>query len=231
MIKKLLLLITLFFSIYSFSQNKIKYKKPNYKSIKKQTLNENSEFYYEKLLKKFNDKDAELSLKEKRHFYYGYRYQDAYSPNFGKDVFTDSIYTILNKEKLVQEDYKKIVELADKVLEKDIINLNVYNYQLYFLEQLNNEGDKYKLRSKQFKTLVGAILSSGSGRKLKDPFYVLLISHEYYILNMLGYEFGGTQQLIKKCDFLKVQENEDGIKGFYFDISPSLDYSNDLFKE
>jgi len=72
---KYLFYFLLIFSVQvSFSQAK-KYEKPNYKRIKKEVHKKKSDFYYDKLLKKYNHASRYLSLKEKRHLYYGFVFQ------------------------------------------------------------------------------------------------------------------------------------------------------------
>ncbi|MGN6569139.1 MAG: DUF4919 domain-containing protein, partial [Flavipsychrobacter sp.] len=64
-----------------------------------------------------------------------------------------------------------------------------------------------------------AILSSGDGQSEATALHVLEISDEYSLINMLGYEFGGTQELTQAhCDFLSLKDNPENIKGLYFDV-------------
>lgn len=74
----------------------------------------------------------------------------------------------------------------------------------------------------KIRLLTDAILSSGDGLTEESAFYVINIPQEYDILNMIGFEFGGSQSLIKTNDYLTVKENPANIKGLYFDISPRL---------
>jgi len=76
------------------------------------------------------------------------------------------------------------------------------------------------------------ILSSGDGRTEESAFHVISVSHEYDILQVLGFEFGGQQSLTTKdCDYLAVKENEYDIKGFYFNVQMLLEKEKDLFKK
>jgi len=42
------------------------------------------------------------------------------------------------------------------------------------------------------------------------------------LLDILGFQFGGSQSLIGHYDYLTVQPNEADIEGVYFDVSPCL---------
>jgi hypothetical protein len=228
MIKKQLLVITiLLVSMTVFSQN-IEFEKPDYKKIEKEISQEKSYYYYPKLLKKYITSDTTMTLKEKRYLYYGYSFQDSYSP-YGHSDFNDSLRTVLNKEKHNNEELLKIIELSDSLLVENPFDLRAINYQLYAYDKLGKKIE-FDKRINQMRIIVDAILSSGDGLKKKTAFYVIYISHEYDLLNILGFEFGGEQSLIEHYDYLKVAKNSQKIKGFYFDVSPCLNSMNDMFK-
>jgi hypothetical protein len=228
MIKKQLLVIIILLVSMTISSQNIKFKKPNYKKIKKEISKEKSDYYYPKLLKKYLTSDTTMTLKEKRYLYYGYSFQALYSP-YGYSDFKDSLKTILNKKKYNDEDLSKIIEFSDSVLVENPFDLKVINYQLYAYDKL---GQKIEFDKKinQVRIIIDALLSSGDGLKKKTAFYVIYIPHEYALLNILGFEFGGMQKLIEHYDYLTVEKNSQEIEGFYFDISPCLNSLNNMFK-
>ena len=76
-----------------------------------------------------------------------------------------------------------------------------------------------------------ALISSGNGRDKENAFYVIYPSNEYALLEILGFKFGNSQSLIDHYDYLEVAENELGIKGLYFDVTPCLNSLNMMFDE
>ncbi len=82
----------------------------------------------------------------------------------------------------------------------------------------------------QMNVIIDALLSSGDGLEKESAFYVTYISHEYDLIKILGFEFGGQQSLIDHYDYLKIEENPEDVGGFYFDISPCLNSMADMFK-
>ncbi len=91
--------------------------------------------------------------------------------------------------------------------------------------------EMFQKRLTQIKIILDAILSSGDGRSKKTAIYVIKVNHEYFVLNILGFEYGDGQMLLdNKFDYLTVNKNDQGIDGLYFDISISLEKLNDLFK-
>jgi hypothetical protein len=54
----------------------------------------------------------------------------------------------------------------------------------------------------------------------ETAFHVISAAHEYDLLRALGFGNAGGQSLtIGQYDFLKVEANDYGIEGMYFDIS------------
>lgn len=225
---KTLLVAFFLMSISVFSQD-LKFEKPNYRKIEKNIKKKKSNLFYDSLMSRYIDADTTLSMEEKRHLYYGYIYHERYSPYSHSDYY-DSLNLILQKEKQNKTELNKIKKFGDSILHENPFDLRAINLQLYALEKI---GDKKLFDKKliQFQTVIDAILSSGNGMSTKDAFYVIYISHEYDILEILGYEFGGTQSLQGHFDVLSLAENEAEIENLYFDISPSLNSLSNMFKE
>lgn len=227
--KKLLTLVLTILSFTTFSQE-IKFEKPNYNKIEKEIQKKSSSYYYEKLKEKFNASDSTMTLEEKRHLYYGFSFQKEYSSSYHNKA-NDSLINVLNKQNHLTDDFKKIITFGNQILSENPFDLRVLNYQLYAYEKMQ-EKDNYIKKLTQFSIIVDAILSSGDGTSKENAFYVINVSHEYDILNIIGFEFGGSQSLIAgQYDYLKVKENNFKIDGLYFDISPSIKSIENMFKD
>lgn len=226
--KKIFLSILVLVSIVSFSQD-LKFIKPNYDAIKKEIKDINSVYYYPKLIQKYNSGDFTMLIEEKRHLYYGFVFHDNYSTEYASKN-RDKLIEILQKKELNEIDYDQIISYGDSILKTSPFDLRILNYQNMAFEKrgINN---KMINSSAKLRIITNAILSSGDGLTQESAFCVTNISHEYDILNILGFKFGGSQSLIKKTDYLTVKENNDKIKGLYFDISPILahNFSMGLF--
>ncbi|HLO72950.1 MAG TPA: DUF4919 domain-containing protein [Flavobacterium sp.] len=227
--KKLLTIVLTILSFTTFSQE-IKFEKPNYNKIEKEIQKKSSSYYYEKLKEKFNASDSTMTLEEKRHLYYGFSFQKEYSSSYHNKA-NDSLINVLNKQNHLTDDFKKIITFGNQILSENPFDLRVLNYQLYAYEKMQ-EKDNYIKKLTQFSIIVDAILSSGDGTSKENAFYVINVSHEYDILNIIGFEFGGSQSLIAgQYDYLKVKENNFKIDGLYFDISPSIKSIENMFKD
>lgn len=223
----LLSLITLFSCLLGSAQD-WEFSSPNYKKIEKNIAKKKSNLYYENLLNRFNAFDSTMTLEEKRHLYYGFSFQDAYSP-YGDSDYKDSLDNVLGKDDHGISDLMKIVSFSDSILAENPFDLNSINFQLYALNELQQERI-FNERLNQTRIIIDAILSSGDGSSEENAFYVIEVAHEYFILDVIGFEFGGSQSLKGQCDYLTLQENELSLEGLYFNVSACMRSLNKMFK-
>jgi hypothetical protein len=221
-----IIFFALLFSLPGITQEN-KTQKPNYKKIKKAITKESSNLNYESLMARFIEGDSTMSLKEKRHLYYGYRYDSNYSPYGG--ILPDSLRSLMRKKKHSDVELLQIIAFSDTALNDNPFNLDVMSYQLYAYGELGFKS-QYSRKYTQIWTIIDALLSSGNGKSQKTAFYVLFISHEYVLLTVLDYQFGGQQSLVDHYDVLKLAKNKDGLEKLYFDVSPSLESMTGMFK-
>ncbi len=210
-----------------FSQN-FDYKKPDYEEIEKIIQEKTSEFYYPNLMNRYQKNDTTLTLDEYRVLYYGYLFHDAYTP-YGTSTYVDSLRQIFNRDSLSTDDFLTVIRFEEKILEEYPFNLRDINTLTYALFHV---GDTLKSMFNYLKLnmLIETILSTGDGETEQSAWHVISVNHEYDILNILGFDFSGMQTLTQnRCDFLKVNDNEYGIEGLYFDVSMLLKMQSKTF--
>lgn len=217
--KKKVIALLILITTSSFAQD-LDFIRPDYNAIKKQVLDTSSIYFYPKLMKKFNSADFTMTLDEKRHLYYGFVFQSDYDTEYITKSRTKFI-EIIQKKELNETDYDELIIYGDSILKKDPMDIRILNY-LNLIFEKKGLTNRMISSSAQIRIITNAILSSGTGLTEESPIYVINISHEYDILNILGFEFGGSQSLIKTNDYLTVKENIDKIKGLFFEISPRL---------
>lgn len=203
-------------------------EKPDYDKIEKAIAGNESNLYYPKLMIRYKLADSSMTIEEKRHLYYGFTFQDAYAP-YGRSDFEEKLKAVLEKKKLRDADYRDIVAFSDSVLAENPFNLAVLDNQLFAFEKLGN-GIRFNENIIRLNIVIDAMLSSGDGLSKKSAFYVIATSHEYFLLSILGFSFGGSQSLQEHYDFLALADNPDKIKGLYFDVSPCLASLRKSFK-
>lgn len=226
--KQALVVLLMLWSMLSGYAQTFYFEKPDYEAIEKVIKDKRSDFYYPKLMERYRQADSTMTLEEKRHLYYGYSFQPAYSPYNRSDV-ADSLREVLQKDEHTNADLKHIIKYAGLLLVDNPFDLRAVNYQLYALEKLGKQAE-FEGRLNQMNVIIDALLSSGDGLKKESAFYVIYTTHEYDLLNILGFEFGGQQSLIEHYDYLKVAENPSQVEGLYFDVSPCLNSLNKMFR-
>lgn len=226
--KYLNLLLLLSLSNIGFAQAPAK-EKPDYNKIETDIRNEASDLYYERLFLGYRLSDSTLSLVQKRNLYYGFIFQNGYSP-YEHSAYRDSIRSLTLRENFSETDFRTLVSFSDSILEENPFDLDALNYRLYGYAKLGNKME-FDNTLVKMRIIVDAIMSSGDGLSKESAFYVIYVSHEYSLINILGYEFGGSQSLIGHCDYLELSPGKSGVKGLYFDISPCLEHLGGLLNK
>lgn len=207
---------------------------PDFDYLKKVVNDPNSAFYHPKLLKRFIAADTTLSIEELHCLYYGSALQDNYSP-YGNDNSDDvsKALEIMDLDDPSKKQLKKALMYLDKAIEKDPMNLNLYNYRhfvdvkLYGQESAQADADAF-----HFIALVSVIYYSGDGKDYPTAFYVVSPSHEYAFLGYNGLRSKGqslNSNLGKSYDVLSIADNEYGIESLYFNIDVCFNFLSKLF--
>ncbi len=222
--KRILFLIGLIaFNLTCFAQSSLNTKAPDYDKIEKNIQNKGSNLYYPKLMERYEKGDTTLTLEEKRHLYYGYPFQSEYRPRIGNEKYSDSLRIILSKEDYSEKDLRQIIIYSDSVLKETPFSLNTLEYIVNAYKQLGDTTN-YKVYSTRIHIIIDAFSSSGNGFSEETAFYVIYTYHEYFFINMMGFSFHTNQQRVGELEYFKLDENNIGLKGLYFNISPSLNY-------
>lgn len=223
------LLVNFFILSFTLSAQENNDRGVNYPKIEENIKIADSSFYYPDLWTAFLAGDSNMSLQEKRHLYYGYVFQNSYNP-YAHSIYMDSISQFYGKGNLLKNDYRKIILYSDSILSHipfDIRSLQAKAFAYYSLDEKEKE---LKVQN-QIMMIYDAILSSGDGLAKESAFHILYISHEYDLIDFLGFKFNGEQSLVEeKYDYLLILPNEFQIEGFYFDASASFNYLLKLYK-
>ena len=223
--KKLILFIglSLIFSNIAHAQW-FEPKAPNYESIKQNISNQNSNFYYPALLDRYNLGDETLTIEEKRHLYYGNVFQPSYAPS-DTSSYNSELMAALSKQSLTDNDYVNILKYSKALLAKDPFNLRALNAELLVYAQ-KDDVDAYKKNVQKRKTILDAVVSSGDGISKETAFHVIKISHEFDLLPLMGYKFGGKDKIdkIQMISTLSLSDNKYGMEEIYFNITPVFGY-------
>ncbi len=108
--------------IVSIANAQMEFEAPDYNQIEKITQDSASDFYYPKLFKRYENLDITLTSEEMRALYYGYLFQESYSP-VQRPQSPNVLIQIPNK---TDELNKKIIEKEKDVLENHPFNLTSF---------------------------------------------------------------------------------------------------------
>lgn len=226
MFRKFLPLVLFLIGITAFAQENT-FKILDYKAIEKEIKDKSSSYYYPKLMERLVSNDTLLNQDEYRHLYFGYVFQPKYSA-FWTSPDDKKLREYYGKEKLEPTDCDEIIKLANHSLSDFPFDLRLLNFLGYVYHVKGNEELAQKTSFK-FHNIINAILSSGDGKQCETGFHVLVVSHEYVVLNVFELETK-SQSLIGKCDYLSFEKGKYKVDGVYFNIEKMLENEAKSFK-
>ncbi|WP_125720307.1 DUF4919 domain-containing protein [Flavobacterium ustbae] len=219
MLKQLIFIFVFCFGIQLNAQE-FGFTKPDYKAIEKEISDKNSKFFYPKLMERLVKNDTLLTTEEYRHLYLGYVFQPKYNA-FWTAPDDEKLRTYYNKEKLEVQDYDEIIKLANNSITEFPFDLRQLNY-LSYIYHLKGDEEAAKVTSYKFHSIMNVILSSGDGKNCETGFHVLMVDHEYILLNLFEIESKG-QSLVGDCDYLSFEKGVYKVDGIYFNIEKMLE--------
>ena len=180
--------------------------RPDLEAISKASVDENSKFYYPRLLKSFMANDTTMTPEEFQYFYYGTMFQEDYDPyrEAPNQALLQELLPIYAKKVRTRADRGKMLDYAMQVLEDNPVDLRQLTNRIYVYEQ----NRKYDLaRIWQYKL---------------NHLLLVYPQHEYDFLNLSGKTASSQRFEPPYYDFIAVSQADKKSEGFYFDISELL---------
>lgn len=187
----------------------------DYAAIEQKTSDSTSAYFFPKLFAKYLAHDSTLAIDDYHHLYYGYTFQPSYNSLARNE--SERLTALLNQEKFTPAEYQEIIQLEKNWLETSPFDLEAIYFVLWSYDQLGDQA-QVKIWDDKLGGLLDAVLGSGDGSSLETAFHVAKVDDEYFLLEVLGLRYAGEQNLIGSCDYLKIQENEYGLEGLYFNV-------------
>lgn len=262
------LLLLLIPTVCFAQKKKLKVEKPDLAKIKAETQDPNSEFYYPRLWKLYNANDTVMTPEQFRYLYFGSMYQEDYNPYRKSDYSDktdsllnlnraatqrrDSTFKAYQDQKLGAFELKRRYDKAKQHTireQQEIVRLgelalmdNPFDLQsLYMVSRLYRDmGKSMKATITDFRleNLLGAIISSGTGKTEDDAYVVVSPDHEYFLLEVLGYDVDDYEFKEPGYDYLAVHPIDASAipssktpAGFYFDVQPLIEQYTIKFPE
>ncbi len=226
MIKQIIFISILCFGITSFAQES-GYKSPDYKAIEKEISDKKSNYYYPKLMERFVSNDTLLTNEEYQHLYLGYVFQPKYNA-FWKSPDEAKLRQFYGKDSIEAKDYDEIIKLTTHSISEFPFDLRQLNF-LSYVYHLKGDDKSADIASLKFHNIMNAILSTGDGKTCETGFHVILVEHEYVMLNVFELE-STSQALVGNCDYLSFEKGKYKVDGIYFNIEKMLENESKALK-
>ncbi|MDE5790515.1 MAG: DUF4919 domain-containing protein [Muribaculaceae bacterium] len=202
---------------------KYKTEKPDLPEIQRSTLDPKSDYYYPKLMAKYERKDTTMTPDEFRHFYLGYMFQEDFDP-YRVSPYANKTDYLRSKKEHTKQEMDTIEKYANLALEDNPFDLRQMSFLVHVLKEKKKDM-RAKIWEYRLENLLGTIMSTGTGKDVENPWYVIYPMHEYDVAQLLGYEAVDVEYPRDGFDYLVVQPDETdkrrrdkSAKGFYYNV-------------
>lgn len=226
--KKILLILTLILAACTTIQARRAVKtnlgKPDLAAIQAASTDENSKYYYPKLLKLFMANDTVMNDEDFQYFYYGTLFQEDYDPyrQQGNPETMASLAPLFNKKQWSRADRKQILDFAMETLADNPVNLRQLTNRIFVYEQ-NGKYDLAKIWQNKLNHLLLVIASSGTGADAENAWIVVYPQDEYDFLNLSGITVKEAKFEEPYYDYIVVNpKTPTSPTGYYFNIQEIL---------
>ncbi|MDE6717477.1 MAG: DUF4919 domain-containing protein [Muribaculaceae bacterium] len=202
---------------------KYKTEKPDLAAIQRAVLDPSSPYYYPKLMTKYERKDTTMTPDEFRHFYLGYMFQEDFDP-YRTSPYANKTDHLRTKKSHTKQEMDTIEKYANLALEDNPFDLRQMSFLVHVLKEKKKDM-RAKIWEYRLENLLGTIMSTGTGKDVDNPWYVVYPMHEYDVAQLLGYEAVDVEYPRDGFDYLIVQPDESdtrrrdkSAKGFYYNV-------------
>lgn len=206
------------------NKRKISVEKPDLDSIKRETLNPKSKYYFPKLMAKYTRNDTTMTNDEYRMFYLGYMFQEDYDP-YRVSPYAGVTDDLRMKATHTKEEIDTVRKYAELSLKDNPFDLRQMSFLVHVLKEKHKDMSA-KIWEYRLEHLLGAIKSTGTGDSPENAWYVIYPVHEYDLIRLMGYEATDADFIEPGYDYLTVVADPETskklkgkvAKGFYFNV-------------
>lgn len=202
---------------------KIKVIKPNLDSIKSETINEKSKYYYPRLLEKFMANDTVMTNDEYRYFYYGTLFQEDYDPYRQPydQKMLEQVQPLYYKTTHTNAEKDAMMKYAQAALRDNPVDLVQLKNLIYVYEKKRKD-NLAKIWKNKLNHLLYVIFASGTGQDKDSPWLVVYPHQEFDIFNIYGIPVRAQKYEEPHYDHFTVGKKADSEENYYFDLGPVL---------
>lgn len=200
-------------------------QRPDLEKIKQATTDENSKFFYPKLLEAFMKNDTVMTNEDFQYFYYGTLFQEDYDPyrpayDEAKLKEIEPLYYQSTHTRQQRDDMQRYAYAAIQDNPLDLQQLK----NLIFVYEQNKKVNLAKIWKNKLNHLLLTIASSGTGHDPENAWIVVFPRHEFDFLNISGIKVESTQFEEPYYEVVKVaKKKDDSPDTYYFNLQPILE--------
>ncbi len=226
--KKILIILTLIVATCCAAQARRAVKttlgKPDLAAIQAASTDENSKYYYPKLLQLFMANDTVMNDVDFQYFYYGTLFQEDYDPyrQQGNPETLATLAPLFNKKQWSRAERRQILDFAMETLADNPVNLRQLTNRIFVYEQ-NGKNDLARIWQNKLNHLLLVIASSGTGADADNAWIVVYPQDEYDFLNLSGITVKEAKFREPYYDYMVVNpKTPTSPEGYYFNIQEIL---------
>lgn len=220
--RKFILFIAIFSAYLAlFAENKS--EKPDLESIRQATLDENSQYYYPKLMRKFLSNDTVMGYDHFKHLYYGALFQEDYDPYRApyNEEELQRLTPLYSQQSHTYRQKKEMLEYAQAAIADNPLDLVQLKNLIYVYEH-NGKVNLAKIWKNKLNHLLEVIGTSGTGASQDAAWYIVYPRHEFDFLNITGLSVQGTEFVPPYYEKVTVP-GKDAPVNYYFNLQPVLE--------
>lgn len=198
--------------------------RPDLDAIRAAVLDEDSRFYYPRLLKEFLANDTTMTPEDFQYFYYGTLFQEDYDPYrpSPSPATQSQLAALMNKTEWKRAERKMILDYANEALADNPVNLRQLTNRIFIYEQ-NGKHDLAKIWQYKLNHLLLVIAASGNGTDPDNAWVVVYPQDEYDFLNLSGITIKEARFESPCYDYVVVNpRTSTSPAGYYFNIGELL---------
>ena len=191
---------------------------PTEQDVMAKTMSADSPWYYGPLLARYMSGDATLTDDDYYYLYYGYAYEAGYDAHAAmpgeaamREILTETDTPTLDQAMAIIEAGRQ--NMMVDPFSPGNINMMTWAYGVV--------GDTVNVRlsAARFSGITRAIMRSGTGTREKSPWHILRHTHANDIVAAMGFSIVNRQVRTREVEYIQVDRNPVGVKGYYFDFS------------
>lgn len=191
------------YSSTASARQKAKMEVPDLEEIRSRVTDINSDFYYPKLRKIYQQNDTVMTPEQYRYFYLGYLFQEDFNP-YRVSEFSTIPDSLSFKQTHTPQECDTIIKYAEMSLDDNPFDLKQMSFLIYALNT-KKKHMRAKIWQYRLENILNTIKNTGTGESPDSAWFVISPDHEYALINAMSYTAVGYDGSIPGIDYISVK--------------------------